>query len=65
MSVFKSDGTPDFKVADVAVEQLPHQVGSLLTAQSACAILAPANFFDVCADAHARIVSHARATLHP
>jgi hypothetical protein len=37
----------------------------LLAVERARAVLAPANFFDVCTDAHARIVSQARATLHP
>ena len=55
----------DFQVADLAIEQLPHQVGGLLAVERARAVLAPANFFDVCTDAHARIVSQARATLRP
>jgi len=42
---------------------LPHQVGGLLTVERSRAILAPANLFDVCTDAHAWIVSQARATL--
>ena len=55
----------NFQIADVAIEQLPHQVGRLLAAERTRTILAPANFFDVCTDAHGRIVSQARATLRP
>ena len=54
----------DFQVADLAIEHLPHQVGRLLAIERSRAILAPANFFDVYTDAHAWIVSQARATLH-
>jgi hypothetical protein len=37
----------------------------LIAVERARTILATANFFDVCTDAHARIVSQARATLRP
>ena len=49
----------DFKVAHRAVEHLPEQVGSLLTRDRPRALLAAADFLDVLADAHGRIVPEA------